>query len=332
MIPVWTDLEHSIDRTDTIRPIGRVRNLVGMVVEVEGLAAPIGSLCRIHAGRHEPDVLSEVIGFRDDTLLLMPCFGEKYFCTKLVSVFPGNLQKQKPMIYGTVVLNDGKTGEALAVLDGGKLTAMRTAAVGSVGIKYLAPESADTLGIIGLGIQGLHQALFACEIRPIKELRILDRSMKSMNLFSKRFKTYFKNIKVIKCKTAEELCLSSSIIITATGSNLPVVPKEGDWWQGKTLIGIGSYKPDMREFPDEVLRDVKRIYVDTMHGLKEAGDLLQPLQDGVIKREQVIPVSDLVCGKAHLDEGTQFFKSVGMAAFDLYGAKLVYENLTRIES
>jgi flagellum-specific ATP synthase len=68
----WTDLEKSIARTDTIRPVGRVRNLVGMVIEVEGLAAPLGSLCRIHAGRHEPGVLSEVIGFRDDTLLLMP--------------------------------------------------------------------------------------------------------------------------------------------------------------------------------------------------------------------------------------------------------------------
>jgi len=267
-----------------------------------------------------------------NTLLLMPCFGEKYFSTKLVSVFPGNLQKQKPIIYGTVVLNDGKTGEALAVLDGSKLTAMRTAAVGSVGIKYLAPDSADTLGIIGLGIQGLHQALFACEIRPIKELRIFDRSVNSMNLFSTRFRTYFKNIKVVKCKTAEELCHSSSIIITATGSNQPVVPKNGEWWHGKTLIGIGSYKPDMREFPDEVLYDVKRVYVDTMHGLQETGDLLEPLQSGVIKKEQVMPLSDLVCGKAHLEEGTQFFKSVGMAAFDLYGAKLVYENLTRIES
>lgn len=266
-----------------------------------------------------------------NTLLLMPCFGEKYFSTKLVSVFPGNLKKQKPMIYGSVVLNDGKTGEPLAVLDGGKLTAMRTAAVGSVGIKYLAPENADTLGIIGLGIQGLHQALFACEIRPIRELRILDRSLKSMNLFSKRFGTYFRHIKVVKCKTADELCHSSSIIITATGSNQPVVPNTGAWWQGKTLIGIGSYKPDMREFPDEVLSDVKRIYVDTMHGLQEAGDLLDPLQAGIISRDQVVPISDLVSGKTPPEMGTQFFKSVGMAAFDLYGAILVYENMTRIE-
>lgn len=263
-----------------------------------------------------------------NTLLLMPCFGEKYFSTKLVSVFPGNLQKQKPMIYGTVVLNDGQSGEPLAVLDGSKLTAMRTAAVGSVGIKYLAPENADTLGVIGLGIQGFHQALFACEIRPIKELRIYDRSMENVKLFAERFKNFYKDIKVIKCANAAALCRSSSIIITATASNHPVVPKSGNWWRDKTLIGIGSYKPDMREFPDEVLREVKHIYVDTMHGLKEAGDLLVPLQEGVFELEKVRPVSDLVCGKVVREEGTQFFKSVGMAAFDLYGARLVYENLT----
>jgi ornithine cyclodeaminase len=262
----------------------------------------------------------------------MPCFGEKYFCTKLVSVFPQNRLKQKPVIYGTVVLNDGETGEPLAILDGSKLTAMRTAAVGSLGIKYLAPENADTLGIIGLGIQGFHQAQFACKIRPIRELRILDRSPEIMKLFSESFMARFKGIKVIRCETAAELCNSSAIVITATGSDQPVVPKTGGWWRGKTLIGIGSYKPGMREFPDEVMVELNRVYVDTLHGLAEAGDLLIPLQNSVITREQVVPLSDLVCGNTTREEGTQFFKSVGMAAFDLYGARLVYENLTKNES
>ncbi|MEN8005391.1 MAG: FliI/YscN family ATPase [Candidatus Krumholzibacteriota bacterium] len=72
MIPAWTRLDGAIRTAGTIQPVGRVSNLVGMVIEVEGLTAPIGSLCRIHVGRHEPDVLSEVIGFRDDTLLVMP--------------------------------------------------------------------------------------------------------------------------------------------------------------------------------------------------------------------------------------------------------------------
>jgi len=263
-----------------------------------------------------------------NTLLVMPCFGEEYFSTKLVAVFPENLESGKPVINGSVILNSGQTGEPLAVLDGSKLTAMRTAAVGSVGIKYLAPVTASTLGIIGLGIQGFHQALFACQQRPIRELRILDRTPAIMNRFKDRFNAFYKNVNVIPCRNALELCTSSEIIITATGSQNPVVPGEGKWWRKKTLIGIGSYKPDMREFPDEIISDLEQVYVDTMHGLSETGDLVVPLNNKLLSLDQILPISDLISGKCTPEGKTQFFKSVGMAAFDLYGARLVYETLS----
>jgi len=263
----------------------------------------------------------------ENTLLLMPCFGQDYFSTKLVSVFPGNLKINKPIIYGTVILNDGKTGEPLASLDGSKLTAMRTAAVGSVGIKYLAPENASRLGVIGLGIQGFHQALFACQQRSIREVRILDRTSSIMKRFGERFNAFYKDIKVIPCKNAMELCIPSEIIITATGSQNPVIPGKKECWTGKILIGIGSYKPDMREFPDDMFKELNHVFVDTMHGINETGDLLIPLEKRMVKKEQVIPVSDLVKGVVQPVGDTQFFKSVGMAAFDLYAARLVYENV-----
>jgi len=68
----WNDLSQKIQQTDLVRPVGCVSNLVGMIIEVRGLAAPVGSQCRIETGRHTPPVLSEVVGFRDNTLLLMP--------------------------------------------------------------------------------------------------------------------------------------------------------------------------------------------------------------------------------------------------------------------
>jgi ornithine cyclodeaminase/alanine dehydrogenase-like protein (mu-crystallin family) len=260
-----------------------------------------------------------------NTLLLMPCFGKDYFSTKLVSMFPKNLLKKKPVIYGSVVLNNGQTGKPLAVLDGGKLTAMRTAAVGAVGIKYLAPEDSSNLGIIGLGIQGFHQALFACQQRPIRQLRIYDHSKVTMGRFTERFKAFYPEVEVIKCLTSRDLCQASDIIITATGSHNPVVPDSGDWWIGKTLIGIGSYKPDMKEYPDGIFRNLTEVFVDTLHAKTEAGDLMDPLQKKLIREEDVIPISDLLLNKSKAIGETRFFKSVGMAAFDLYGAKLVYE-------
>lgn len=264
----------------------------------------------------------------ENTLLLMPCFGSDYFSTKLVSVFPKNLLKKEPMIYGSVILNDGQTGKPLAVMDGSKLTAMRTAAVGAVGVKYLSPENASTLGVIGLGIQGFHQALFACEQRKIQTLRIMDRTGEIMSRFSERFKAFYPQVRVVPCKSAEELCMASEIIITATGSSHPVVPSRGEWWKGKTVIGIGSYKRNMREFPDQFIHGLEQVFVDTPVALQETGDLVQPIENGILQEKNVIPLWELMMNKVQLKGETRFFKSVGMAAFDLYGAKLIYESLS----
>ena len=190
---------------------------------------------------------------------------------------------------------------------------MRTAAVGAVGVKYLSPEDASTLGVIGLGIQGFHQALFACKQRTIQTLRILDRSGEAMSRFAERFKSFYPKIEVIACETAEELCSSSEIVITATGSSQPVVPSKSGWWKGKTVIGKGSYKRNMREFPDRFIGDLERVFVDTPVALQETGDLVLPLENGTLEEKNVIPLWELMMEKVQLRGETRFFKSVGMA-------------------
>ena len=84
----------------------------------------------------------------------------------------------------------------------------------------------------------------------------------------------------------------------------------------------------MREIPNEVFSEVNQVFVDTLHGINEAGDLLKPLQQKLIQKSQVIPITDVMLKKQEVEGDTRFFKSVGMAAFDLYGAKLIYENLS----
>ena len=66
------------------------------------------------------------LDFQGNTLLLMPCFTDRFYGTKLVSLHPDNPSKNKPMLHAVVVLNDGETGEPLALLDGRVLTALRT--------------------------------------------------------------------------------------------------------------------------------------------------------------------------------------------------------------
>jgi ornithine cyclodeaminase/alanine dehydrogenase-like protein (mu-crystallin family) len=267
------------------------------------------------------------IDFGHDALLVMPSIGEKYFATKLVSFFPYNKQIRKPSIYGTVILNDRKSGEPLAVIDGGKLTAMRTAAVACVGLRLLSPESATTLGIIGAGVQGFHQALFACSQRMISRLYVFDHTKENIARFRSEMSKVFPKMKIIPVSDVKELCSKSEIIITATNSFIPVLPSETSFLEGKTFIAIGSYKPDMRELPDELFSLLDYVFIDAEHGLCESGDLIDPVKNKLLPSDRFITAEELISGKIQPVNPTKLFKTVGLAAFDLYAAILVYENL-----
>jgi len=266
------------------------------------------------------------IDFGKDALLLMPSIGKDYFATKLVSFFPMNKFINKPSIYGTVVLNDRKSGEPLAVIDGSKLTAMRTAAVGSIGVRLLSPESATTLGIIGTGVQGYHQVLFACSQRNISRVYVYDNNKELLSGFCSELGKVFPKIKIVSVSDAKELCSKSEIIITATNSFEPVLPSDISLLEGKTFIAIGSYKHDMRELPDELFGLLDYVFIDAEHGMTESGDLIDPLRNKLVPADKFLPIQDLISGKVKPQKPTRLFKTVGLDAFDIYADILVYEN------
>ena len=76
---------------------------------------------------------------------------------KWVAIFPGNNAIGLPAIHGLVVLNDAVTGRPQAILDGGPITALRTAAISGAAIRRFAPVvtgRAPRAALIGAGIQG----------------------------------------------------------------------------------------------------------------------------------------------------------------------------------
>ena len=266
------------------------------------------------------------LDYGDDTFLLMPCITNEYWVTKLVSFCPGNKHLGHPSIYGTVVLNDTKTGQPLAIMDGSAITAMRTAAVTSLGIKNLAPLDCHSLGIIGTGVQGIYQALFATSVREITTIWAFDQNKNNLEEFANELDNQRPKIKIIQAKDSTEVVLNSDVIISATNSQHPVFPDIKELFTGKTFVGIGSYKPDCREFPEQLFRQIDQIFVDTMDGIKESGDLITPVQNKWISENKIFSIGSLLSGAIFpTANSTRLFKTVGSAIFDLFAAKLIYE-------
>lgn len=259
-----------------------------------------------------------------NTYLVMPGWIDSISGTKLVSVFPQNVHHNKATINGLMVLNHAQTGEPIACINGSKLTAVRTAAVGATAAKYLAPVSAKTLGIIGTGVQAYHQSLIVSTQRPFTRLMIYGRNRTSAEQMKIDLEEKL-NIDIYVAATAEELVMESDVIVTATTSSKPVFRLNADVLHDKTFIGIGSYKPSMCEMPTSLLKVVDKIYVDTPLAKSESGDLKIPLESGMIRESDIIPFADIITGSAQKTQApTQYVKSVGIALFDLTVGELIY--------
>ncbi|MBW3608630.1 MAG: flagellum-specific ATP synthase FliI, partial [Actinobacteria bacterium] len=62
----------ALEGADLHRRAGRVRDLIGLILEATGLEAEVGELCHVHAGRNRAPLPAEVVGFRRGNTLLMP--------------------------------------------------------------------------------------------------------------------------------------------------------------------------------------------------------------------------------------------------------------------
>ena len=270
------------------------------------------------------------VDYRNKSIVYMPCFCDDIFGTKILSIFPENKKIGKPTIYGLMLLNDFVTGEPLALLDGKTVTALRTGAVGAVGTRYLAGKNCTALGIIGAGTQGFYQALFICLEKRINKVFLYDSFRKDYAFFITELKAKLgRPVEIIVCEKVEQLLAESEIIVTTTTATDPVIPDNVNLLRGKCFIGVGSYQPHVREYPDAIWDAVEEVYVDLAFAMEESGDLSQPLASGRIIKDQVKELGYLICHpeeQAKARKETTFFKTVGMAAFDLCAAQLIYEN------
>lgn len=260
------------------------------------------------------------------TALFMPVYlpGIGKVGVKTVTMARNNPAKGLPLIHAMMMIFDSGTGVPLAVLDGEVITAMRTGAVSGLATSLLARKDARTAAIIGTGTQGETQLEAICSVRDIQKAYVFDIQVARADAFAAKM-TKKLHIEVVAAGSAATL-LNADVICTATSSNKPVF-EDVYIKNGAHINGVGSYKPDMAEIPPETIARAK-VVVDQIEGcLAEAGDLIQPIQQGIITKNHIHgELGELVTGKIsarETDDEITVFKSVGLAVQDLITAHLV---------
>ena len=266
--------------------------------------------------------------------LFMPGYlaGDNQMAIKIVSIFNDNVARGIPLIHALVVVVDPTTGQPQAVMDGTYLTALRTGAASGVATELLAIPEARVVAILGAGAQGKTQLEAVCAVRPINQVWVYDTNPKQSATYAREMSERL-SLPIKVAKSPDEALTHADVICTSTTSSTPVF-SDDCLKQGVHINAIGAYTPQMQEIPAETVIRAKVVIDHRTASLAEAGDLLIPLHQGLIKQDHIhAELGEIIAGsKPGRESKTEItlFKSVGVAAQDIAVASRVLAKAERM--
>jgi ornithine cyclodeaminase/alanine dehydrogenase len=224
-------------------------------------------------------------------------------------------------------LYDLRSGELLAIMEANRLGQRRTGAASGVATRHLARPEAAVVGLYGCGWQAESQLEAACAVRAIREARVYSRSAERREAFTARM-TAALGLPVRAVAEPRAAADGAEILITATSSREPVLL--GEWLApGMHLNVVGSNSLLKREIDDAVVKRADVVVVDARdHVRLEGGDLLGPLERGLLFPETLRELGEVVAGRTQgrtSGEQVTLFKSHGLALEDVAVGAYVYE-------
>jgi ornithine cyclodeaminase len=290
-------------------------------------AAVAAALSDLSAGRASmPTRIAAIVAERDALLAAMPAYlpSAGALTTKLVSLFPRNTDR--PTHQAVIVAFDPATGTATALMDGEAITAARTAAGSALATDLLARRDAETLVVIGTGVQARAHLRAVSRVRRFREVSVVGRDLAKAKALAQEFEG---ELRMGAFVHIEDAVRAADVVCACTHSAEPVVRRE--WVRPGTHVNSVGYNTAGREVDGETVAAALLVVESRAAALATppggSNDLLWPIRDKLIEAAHVhAELGELVSGvrKGRSDE-TQItlYKSVGVAVEDAAAAALV---------
>jgi alanine dehydrogenase len=272
--------------------------------------------------------------------LIMPAYVDdadprgQALAVKVVSLFDHNQQNGLARIQAAVLVIEPHTGRTLALLEGGTLTAIRTAAASGAATDLLARRESRTLALFGAGVQARAHVAAMCAVRPIDTIFVYSRTPAKVQALIDAFADRPGVARRFVAATSPRQALEQADIVCATTTSRDPIFDDAELPAGVHINAVGSYTPHVREIPPETVARALVVVDSRAAAWEEAGDLIQPLEAGLIDHAHIhAELGELVLGRQpgriHNDT-TTFFKSVGIAVQDAVASRFALENARRM--
>lgn len=261
-----------------------------------------------------------------------------------------NRQNDLPRSIHLFILNDAITGAPKAVMSANLLSAYRTGAVPGVGVKHLAVEDAEVVGIIGPGVMSRTILGSAISQRPsIKKVKVKGRSQASTQKAVDWIKNEFPQLEEVRIVETEEEAIRDSDIVIAGTSTSSDGPSGFPYFKKEYLKpGALLLMPAAARLDDDFVRSDDCNLVVDYTGLYEEwfnengpdvtyerllgipGNRWWDMkEEGTLPAEKLVNIGDIASGKApgrENDEQIFCYSIGGMPVEDVAWATDVYDN------
>jgi len=145
----------------------------------------------------------------------------------------------KGMFLGLVQLFSVENGELLAIMPDGYIQQTRVGVTSALGMKVMARQNSETLGLIGSGGQARAHFRFMTAVRPIKQVKVFSPNPEHRKAFAAQMEKET-GVRALAVESAEEAVKGCDVICSATNSSGPVL--RADW------LEPGMHYNSIREF------------------------------------------------------------------------------------
>ena len=281
-----------------------------------------------------PNRIGAFVAEPEGLLAAMPAFlpSAGALVTKLVSLFPQNTDL--PTHHAIIACFDPDTGVPTALMDGGLITAVRTAAGSALATKLLCRPGSAVVSVLGTGVQGGAHARALSRLPGIEVIQVAGRDGAKVATLVEALSDA--RIRVEAAASIEEAVRSADVVCASTHAAEPVVLRA--WLRPGTHVNSVGYNMNgAGEVDTDTVRDAVVVVESRDAALAAppsgAVELHRAIEAGVIKADHVhAELGELVSGdRPGRTDATQLtlYKSVGVAVQDAAAAALVLETARR---
>ncbi|MCH7946146.1 MAG: ornithine cyclodeaminase family protein, partial [Armatimonadetes bacterium] len=226
-----------------------------------------------------------------------------------------------------VMLYSTKGEGLLAVIEASRMGQVRTGAASGIATKYMAPEGASSVGIIGSGYQAETQLEAVCAVREIKDVKVFSRTAEKRDRFASTMSERL-GVNVVAVDSKEAAADGMDVLIAVTNSVEPVIT--GDMVEaGMHINAAGNNSWMKRELDTEAIVRADLVACDDIDQTKiECGELMRAAETGHFSWESLVRLDRIVAGLRTArgsDDDVTLFESQGVAFEDLAVCGRLYE-------